>query len=74
MTPLAVFDCDGTLIDGQSSICDAMERAFLAHGLPAPDRNQVRRAVGLSLPQAVRTLVPDLPAETQRGLVDAPLG
>ncbi len=71
MTPLAVFDCDGTLIDGQSSICDAMERAFLAHGLPAPDRNQVRRAVGLSLPQAVRTLVPDLPAETQRGLVDA---
>jgi phosphoglycolate phosphatase len=71
MTPLAVFDCDGTLIDGQSSICDAMERAFAAHGLPAPDRNAVRRAVGLSLPQAVRTLAPELPADTQRDLVDA---
>lgn len=71
MTRLAVFDCDGTLIDGQSSICDAMEQAFAAQALPAPDRNLVRRAVGLSLPQAVRRLVPDLPAETQRGLVDA---
>jgi phosphoglycolate phosphatase len=56
---LAVFDCDGTLVDGQASICQAMERAFAAFGMPAPDRNLVRRAVGLSLPQAVRKLLPD---------------
>lgn len=55
---LAVFDCDGTLIDGQASICDAMERAFTELGLPCPDRNGVRRAVGLSLPQAARQLLP----------------
>ena len=58
-TRLAVFDCDGTLVDGQASICNAMERAFAEAGLAAPDRNDVRRIVGLSLPQAVRRLIPD---------------
>ena len=38
---LAVFDCDGTLIDGQASICEAMEIAFGAFDLPAPQ--QARR-------------------------------
>lgn len=57
-TRLAVFDCDGTLVDGQASICNAMERAFAEAGLAAPDRNDVRRIVGLSLPQAVRRLIP----------------
>jgi phosphoglycolate phosphatase len=56
---LAVFDCDGTLVDGQASICTAMDSAFAAAGLAAPDRNQVRRIVGLSLLQAVRRLLPD---------------
>lgn len=68
---LAVFDCDGTLIDGQASICDAMEAAFAAFALPAPARNDIRRAVGLSLPQAVRVLLPDAPADTRHGIVDA---
>jgi phosphoglycolate phosphatase len=56
---LAVFDCDGTLVDGQASICNAMDEAFAQAGLAAPDRNQVRRIVGLSLPQALRRLLPD---------------
>jgi phosphoglycolate phosphatase len=56
---LAVFDCDGTLVDGQASICEAMEAGFAAAALPAPDRHLVRRIVGLSLPQAVRMLAPD---------------
>ena len=59
MTKLVVFDCDGTLVDGQSPICDAMEVAFAAAGLPAPDRNAVRRIVGLSLPQALLELAPE---------------
>lgn len=59
---LAVFDCDGTLIDGQASICEAMEAAFAEQGLPLPERSVVRRAVGLSLPQAARSLLPDRPA------------
>jgi phosphoglycolate phosphatase len=66
---LALFDCDGTLIDGQASICEAMEKAFTAHGLAPPPRGEVRRAVGLSLPVAVRSLVPDAPPAMHDALV-----
>lgn len=61
---LAVFDCDGTLIDGQASICAAMDAGFAAAGLPLPDRHDVRRMVGLSLPQGVRRLAPEIDDET----------
>jgi len=60
MTRLAVFDCDGTLADGQANICRAMALAFADAGLPAPDPRAVRRIVGLSLPQAVARLAPTL--------------
>lgn len=64
---LALFDCDGTLVDGQAGVVQAMEAAFVELGQPAPDRHQVRRIVGLSLPQAIRLLAPaadeDLRAE-----------
>lgn len=68
---LAVFDCDGTLVDGQAAVCDAMDAAFAAHGLPTPDRHLVRRSVGLSLPQAVRTLLPEADEELRQGLDQA---
>ncbi len=68
---LAVFDCDGTLVDGQAAVCDAMEAAFAQAGLPAPDRGQVRRIVGLSLPQAIRSLAPDAPPTRQSAAVEA---
>ena len=89
MTRLAVFDCDGTLVDGQADVCWAMERAFARAGLPAPDLAAVRRIVGLSLPAAVRALAPGLADDTiaavtefyrssyrarrEEGLVDEPL-
>lgn len=60
---LAVFDCDGTLVDGQAAVCNAMEAAFVGCGQPAPDRHKVRRIVGLSLPQAIRLLAPDAPED-----------
>lgn len=56
---LAIFDCDGTLVDGQAGICNAMDAAFSAAGLAPPGRHEVRRAVGLSLPLAIRGLLPD---------------
>lgn len=68
---LAVFDCDGTLVDGQASICEAMEAAFAAFNLPAPPRGMIRRAVGLSLPQAIRQLLPDSTSEQQHAIADA---
>lgn len=57
---LAVFDCDGTLVDGQADVCWAMERAFERARLPAPALGEVRRVIGLSLPVAIRQLAPDL--------------
>jgi phosphoglycolate phosphatase len=67
---LAVFDCDGTLVDGQADVCWAMDRAFARAGLPAPDPQAVRRAVGLSLGVAVSTLAPDLPEEQARAVTE----
>jgi phosphoglycolate phosphatase len=55
---LAIFDCDGTLVDSQADICAAMDAAFEDAGLIAPDRNATRRIVGLSLPEAMRRLHP----------------
>jgi phosphoglycolate phosphatase len=65
---LAVFDCDGTLVDGQAGVVSAMETAFAWASLPAPDRHQVRRIVGLSLPQAIRLLAPDAEEELRQGI------
>jgi phosphoglycolate phosphatase len=59
MIRLAVFDCDGTLIDSQANICLAMEEAFAQSGIVAPTRASIRRIVGLSLVEAVAALLPD---------------
>ncbi|MFO6447815.1 HAD-IA family hydrolase [Erythrobacter sp. NE805] len=67
---LAVFDCDGTLVDGQADVCWAMERAFARAGLEAPDSHAVRRIVGLSLPAAVRALAPGLSDEQNRAVTE----
>jgi phosphoglycolate phosphatase len=55
---LALFDCDGTLVDSQANICRAMEEAFLLSGLEPPPRAATRRIVGLSLVEAMRALLP----------------
>lgn len=59
MNRLALFDCDGTLVDSQHNICRAMENCFVAAKLDPPDRAATRNIVGLSLIEAMRALVPD---------------
>ena len=68
---LAVFDCDGTLSDGQAAVCAAMITAFAETGLPAPDLHDVRRSVGLSLPHAVAQLAPGAAPERRLQAVEA---
>ena len=68
---LAVFDCDGTLVDGQGAVVAAMAAAFARAGLADPDPHQVRRMVGLSLPQAVARLAPAADADQVRHAVAA---
>jgi phosphoglycolate phosphatase len=56
---LAVFDCDGTLVDSQANIIRAMETCFARHRLEPPCRHATRRIVGLSLVEAMQALLPE---------------
>ena len=72
MTPkLVIFDCDGTLVDSQAMIVAAMQRAYDVLGAPRPSANDVRHIVGLSLPQAIAALSPDLEPDAHRDIADA---
>ena len=59
MIRLAIFDCDGTLVDSQHNICLAMADAFAMNGLAAPDPHRTRRVVGLSLIEAMEAMLPE---------------
>ena len=55
---LAVFDCDGTLVDSQGIVVAAMTAAFEAEGLRAPEARCIRQMVGLPLVEVVQRLAP----------------
>lgn len=59
MSRLAIFDCDGTLVDSQHNICAAMASCFAAAGLEPPPHARTRQVVGLSLIEAMRAMLPD---------------
>jgi phosphoglycolate phosphatase len=67
---LAIFDCDGTLVDSQANICMAMEHAFAEAGMPPPPRHATRRIVGLSLVEAMRQLLPDAEDALHRDMAE----
>lgn len=68
MTRLAIFDCDGTLVDSQSNIVNAMAEALAMEGLPPLPRAVVLSIVGLSIYEAVAALLPAHDADTHRRL------
>jgi len=59
MIRLAIFDCDGTLVDSGASIHRAVEAAFAAHGLVAPPREEGMKVIALGRDRAMRRLGPD---------------
>ncbi|MDB5702704.1 MAG: family hydrolase, partial [Sphingomonadales bacterium] len=46
MNRLALFDCDGTLVDSQHTICAAMDEAFVSTRLDPPGRAATLQIVG----------------------------
>ncbi|MGQ7791416.1 HAD-IA family hydrolase [Faunimonas sp. B44] len=54
---LVLFDCDGTLVDSQHIIAEAMGLAFAEHGLDRPAPERTRLIIGLSLPLAIAVLI-----------------
>ncbi len=59
MNRLAIFDCDGTLVDSQAAICRIMEECFDAARLEPPSQGRTRSVVGLSLLEAMQTILPE---------------
>ena len=55
---LAIFDCDGTLVDGQHMIISSMKNASEKCNIPYPGDEAVRRIVGLSLLEAIEKVYP----------------
>jgi phosphoglycolate phosphatase len=53
---LVIFDCDGTLVDSQHTIVNAMSAAWRSAGLVPPDPAAIRRVVGLPLVDAIARL------------------
>jgi phosphoglycolate phosphatase len=55
---LAIFDCDGTLVDSGATIYRALSAAFAGNGLEIPSPDVSRKVIGLSLPDAMAQLLP----------------
>lgn len=58
MTKLAIFDCDGTLVDSGATIHRALAETFELHGMAIPPPRESRKVIGLSLIQAMGALAP----------------
>jgi len=67
---LAIFDCDGTLVDSGATIYAALAETFRQHKLELPPPNLSRRVVGLSLIEAMAALVPDESPEQHHQLAE----
>lgn len=68
---LIVFDCDGTLVDGQHLILDAMRTACGVCGTAYPGDEAIRQIVGLSLMEAIGICYPKENELTHQALKDA---
>jgi phosphoglycolate phosphatase len=67
---LAIFDCDGTLVDSGAPIYAALSASLQQNGLAVPAPSVSRRVIGLSLVEAMAALFPGLPGEEHRKLAD----
>ena len=70
MTRLAIFDCDGTLVDSGATIYAALGETFRQHRLDLPPSTVTRRVIGLSLTEAMAALLPDLSDAEHRELAE----
>ncbi|MEP7131038.1 MAG: HAD-IA family hydrolase [Sphingomicrobium sp.] len=59
MNRLAIFDCDGTLVDSGATIHEALAETIRDNGLTLPPAEVSRRVIGLSLIEAMAELLPD---------------
>lgn len=70
MNRLAIFDCDGTLVDSGAPIYAALRASLGRNGIPVPSPAISRKVIGLSLTEAMAALLPDESAERHMQLAD----
>jgi phosphoglycolate phosphatase len=68
MNKLAIFDCDGTLVDSGATIYRALSATFTENGLDLPSVDSGRKVIGLSLAEAMAALLPEAPEEQHLAL------
>jgi phosphoglycolate phosphatase len=69
-TRLAIFDCDGTLVDSGATILAALAETFAQNALELPPPAIARRVIGLSLIEAMAELLPGSSLEQQEQLAE----
>jgi phosphoglycolate phosphatase len=67
---VVVFDWDGTLLDSTGAITTSIQEAAADLGLPVPSRSDASHVIGLALPNALRTAVPQASNEQLPELIE----
>jgi len=70
MNRLAIFDCDGTLVDTGATIFAALKVSLQENGYAVPTPAVSRRVIGLSLVEAMAALLPNATAGQHRALAE----
>jgi len=70
MNRLAIFDCDGTLVDSGATIYAAVAETFCQNNIELPPPEASRRVIGLSLIEAMAELLPDAAPEQHLRLAE----
>lgn len=62
---LIIFDWDGTLVDSVDWIVHCIQQAAVHCDCPVPEPQAIKDIIGLSIENAMKTLFPDIDAETR---------
>ncbi|MDY3108172.1 MAG: HAD-IA family hydrolase [Succinivibrio sp.] len=54
-----IFDIDGTIMDSVPRIVTCLQDACKAYNLEIPEKHACRNVIGLSLPKAIKSLIPN---------------
>lgn len=70
MNKLAIFDCDGTLVDSGATIYAALAETFEQNAIELPPQEICRRVIGLSLVEAMAALLPHATGDQHLALAE----
>ncbi len=68
---LAIFDCDGTLVDSQHSIIEAMDMTCDSYDIARIGRDSIRQIVGLPLEIAMANLFEGLSTDAHNEMAES---